>query len=178
MALTGLIALMPEATVSEQDPGARSAAVITISTRAAAGVYADTSGPIIVDALREAGYQVGDPHVVPDGEPVAETLRQLVDAGHAVIITTGGTGLNPHDHTPEMTRRVLEREIPQLAAAIARYGVDHGVPSAVLSRGTAGTAGSSLVVNLPGSRGGARDGMAVLLPLLDHAVSQLRGGDH
>lgn len=156
----------------------RSAAVITVSTRAAAGVYADTSGPIIVEALREVGFRVDEPTVVPDGEPVADALRQAVDAGFAVIITSGGTGLNPHDHTPEMTRRVLDREIPQLAAAIAAYGVDHGVPTAVLSRGTAGTAGTSLIVNLPGSRGGARDGMAVLLPLLDHAVSQVRGGDH
>lgn len=160
------------------DQDGRSAAVITVSTRASAGVYADTSGPIIVTALQKAGFQVGDPVVVPDGEPVAEALQQAVDAGFAVIITTGGTGLNPHDHTPEMTRRVLEREIPQLAAAIARYGVDHGVPTAVLSRGVAGSAGTSLIVNLPGSRGGVRDGMAVLLPVLDHAVSQLRGGDH
>jgi molybdenum cofactor synthesis domain-containing protein len=156
----------------------RTAAVITVSTRAAAGVYADTSGPIIVEALRGAGFRVDEPTVVPDGEPVAEALRHAVQAGFAVIITSGGTGLNPHDHTPEMTRQVLEREIPHLAAAIARYGVDHGVPSAVLSRGTAGTAGTSLIINLPGSRGGAKDGMAVLLPLLDHAVDQVRGGDH
>jgi molybdenum cofactor synthesis domain-containing protein len=156
----------------------RSAAVITVSTRAAAGVYADKSGPIIADALRSAGFEVDEPVVVPDGEPVAEALRRAVAEGYAVIITNGGTGLNPNDHTPEMTRSVLDREAPQLAAAIARYGVDHGVPTAVLSRGTAGTAGSSLVVNLPGSSGGARDGMAVLVPLLDHAISQIRGGDH
>ncbi|QGN33594.1 molybdenum cofactor biosynthesis protein B [Microlunatus sp. Gsoil 973] len=159
-------------------PDDRSAAVITVSTRASAGVYADRSGPIIVEALRSAGFVVDQPVVVPDGEPVADALRRAVDAGYAVIITNGGTGLNPNDHTPEMTRRVLDREAPELAAAIARYGVDHGVPTAVLSRATAGTAGSSLVVNLPGSSGGARDGMAVLLPLLDHAISQIRGGDH
>lgn len=152
--------------------------VITVSTRAAAGVYEDTSGPIVADALAGAGFEVGPPVVVPDGEPVARALQDAVAAGHAVIITSGGTGLNPNDHTPEMTRRVVQREIPQLAAAIARYGVDHGVPTAVLSRGIAGTVGDSLIVNLPGSRGGARDGMAVLTPLLEHAVSQLRGGDH
>jgi molybdenum cofactor synthesis domain-containing protein len=159
-------------------PDARTALVITVSTRASAGVYADKSGPIIVEALAAAGFTVGDPVLVPDGEPVADALRNAVDIGYAVIITSGGTGVNPNDRTPEMTRRVVQREIPQLAAAIARYGVDHGVPTAVLSRGIAGTAGSSLVINLPGSSGGARDGMAVLLPLLDHAISQLRGGDH
>jgi molybdenum cofactor synthesis domain-containing protein len=99
-------------------------------------------------------------------------------AGHAVVITAGGTGLNPRDHTPEQTRAVIEREIPQLAAAIARYGIDHGVPTAVLSRGLVGVADRTLIINLPGSSGGARDGMAVLAPILEHAISQIRGGDH
>lgn len=155
-----------------------SALVITISTRAAAGVYADTSGPIIAAALTEIGFAVSGPVVVPDGDPVGQALREAVAAGHAVVITTGGTGLNPNDHTPEQTRPVLDRELPQLAAAIASYGVDHGVPTAVLSRGLAGVAGRTVIVNLPGSSGGARDGMAVLGPVLTHAVSQLRGGDH
>ena len=154
------------------------ALVISVSTRAASGVYADTSGPIIVSALTDLGFVVGEPVVVPDGDPVGEALREAVRAGHAVVITTGGTGLHPNDHTPEQTRAVLDREIPQLAAAIARYGADHGVPTAVLSRGVAGVAGRTVVVNLPGSSGGARDGMAVLGPVLRHAVSQVRGGDH
>ncbi len=154
------------------------AVVITVSTRAAAGVYADRSGPIVVDALRELGFTVGDPVVVPDGPQVTAALQEAVAAGHPVIITSGGTGLNPHDETPERTRSLLDREIPALAQAVASYGVDHGVPTAVLSRGLAGTAGRSVVVNLPGSTGGARDGMAVLGPVLIHAVSQLRGGDH
>jgi molybdopterin biosynthesis enzyme MoaB len=94
------------------------------------------------------------------------------------VITTGGTGLSPQDHTPEETAAVLERRLPHLASAIARYGVDHGVPTALLSRGLAGTAGRTMIVNLPGSRGGARDGMAVLGPVLAHAIDQLRGGDH
>jgi molybdenum cofactor synthesis domain-containing protein len=154
------------------------ALVITISTRAAAGVYPDKSGPIIASALDDLGFAVAGPVVVPDGEAVGATLRDAIAAGHAVVITTGGTGLSPGDHTPEQTRSVVQREVPQLAAAIARYGADHGVPTAVLSRGVAGVADRTLIVNLPGSSGGARDGMAVLAPVLRHAVSQLRGGDH
>jgi molybdenum cofactor synthesis domain-containing protein len=155
-----------------------SAIVITISTRAAAGVYEDKSGPIIAAALNDLGFTVVGPVVVPDGDAVGAALRDAVAAGHAVVITTGGTGLNPHDQTPEQTRTVVERELPQLAAAVARYGADHGVPTAVLSRGVAGVAGRTLIVNLPGSSGGARDGMVVLGPVLSHAVDQLRGGDH
>jgi molybdenum cofactor synthesis domain-containing protein len=155
-----------------------SALVITVSTRAAAGVYEDKSGPIIVDALHDLGFTVAGAVIVPDGDAVGSALRDAVAAGYAVVITTGGTGLHPRDHTPEQTRKVVEREIPQLAAAIAQYGVDHGVPTAVLSRAIAGVADRTLIINLPGSSGGARDGMAVLGPVLAHAVSQLRGGDH
>jgi molybdenum cofactor synthesis domain-containing protein len=155
-----------------------SALVITISTRAAAGVYADQSGPIIVAALEDLGFAVAGPVLVPDGDAVGAALRNAVAAGHAVVITTGGTGLNPRDNTPEQTRGVVEREVPHLAAAIARYGADHGVPTAVLSRGVAGVVDRTLIVNLPGSSGGVRDGMAVLGPVLKHAVSQLAGGDH
>jgi molybdenum cofactor synthesis domain-containing protein len=154
------------------------ALVITVSTRAAAGVYPDRSGPVVVAALRELGFAVEDPVVVPDGDGVGDALRDAVAAGHAVVITTGGTGLSPTDHTPEQTRAVLEREVPQLPAAVARYGVEHGVPTAALSRGIAGVAGRTVIVNLPGSSGGARDGMTVLAPVLRHAVSQVRGGDH
>jgi molybdenum cofactor synthesis domain-containing protein len=158
--------------VSEQ------ALVVTVSTRAAAGVYEDKSGPIIVEELAKLGFEVGDPLVVPDGDAVGDALREAVAARRPLVITTGGTGLNPNDHTPEQTRLVVEREIPALAAEIARYGVDHGVPTALLSRGLAGVAGQTLIINLPGSSGGARDGMVVLGPVLRHAVSQLRGGDH
>jgi molybdenum cofactor synthesis domain-containing protein len=155
-----------------------SALVITISTRAAAGVYEDRSGPIILAALNDLGFKVAGPVIVPDGDAVGAALRDAVAAGHAVVITTGGTGLSPGDHTPEQTRAVIEKEVPQLTAAIARYGVDHGVPTAVLSRGIAGVANRTLIVNLPGSSGAARDGMTVLGPVLRHAISQLRGGDH
>jgi molybdenum cofactor synthesis domain-containing protein len=157
---------------------ARLAVVVTVSTRASTGVYEDKSGPVIAGALAELGFTVAGPRVVPDGAAVGEALRAAVDEGAAVVITTGGTGINPHDQTPEQTAAVIERGIPHLAAAIARYGVDHGVPTALLSRGLAGTAGETLIINLPGSRGGARDGMAVLKPILVHAVDQLRGGDH
>ena len=154
------------------------ALVVSISNRAAAGVYADRSGPVVVEELTRLGFAVGEPLVVPDGDAVGDSLREAVAAQRAVVITTGGTGLSPQDHTPEQTRAVVEREIPALAAEIARYGVEHGVPTALLSRGVAGVAGRTLIVNLPGSSGGARDGMAVLAPVLRHAVDQLRGGDH
>jgi len=154
------------------------ALVITVSTRASAGVYEDRSGPILAGALADLDFEVDGPLIVPDGDDVGQALRDAVEQGYAVILTTGGTGLNPQDHTPEQTREVLDKEIPQLAAAVARYGVDQGVPTALLSRGLAGVAGRSLIVNLPGSSGAARDGMAVLGPVLAHAVSQIRGGDH
>ena len=154
------------------------ALVVTVSTRAAAGVYEDRSGPVVVEALVRLGFEVGEPLVIPDGDAVGEALRGAVAARRPLVITTGGTGLSPDDHTPEQTRAVLEREIPALAAEIARYGVEHGVPTALLSRGVAGVSGQTLIVNLPGSSGGARDGMAVLGPVLRHAVQQLRGGDH
>ena len=154
------------------------ALVITVSTRAHAGVYADQSGPIIAIALTDTGFIVDGPQIVPDGKAVGWALRDGIAHGYDVIITTGGTGLSPSDDTPEQTRALLEKEIPHLAAAITAHGVEAGVPTAVLSRGLAGLAGTSLIVNLPGSRGGAADGMDVLKPLLRHAVAQVRGGDH
>lgn len=154
------------------------ALVITVSSRAHAGVYADESGPVIAAALAAAGFVVDGPQIVPDGTAVGWALRDAVDHAYDVIITTGGTGLSPTDATPEQTRPLLDKEIPQLAAAIAQHGVEVGVPTAVLSRGLAGIAGRSLVINLPGSLGGARDGMAVVVPLLGHALAQLRGQDH
>lgn len=156
----------------------RTALVITVSTRAHAGVYADESGPEIAAALSDVGFVVDGPQIVPDGKAVGWALRDGVDHGYDVIITTGGTGLAPSDETPEQTKTLLDKEIPQLAVAIAQHGAAVGVPTAVLSRGLAGVAGRTLVVNLPGSRGGARDGMTVLGPLLGHAVDQLRGDDH
>jgi molybdenum cofactor synthesis domain-containing protein len=155
------------------------ALAVTVSNRAAAGVYADKSGPVLVELLRLAGCtSVDGPVVIPDGDPVEAALRDALAAGYDVVVTTGGTGLTPADLTPEMTRRVLEREIPGIAEALRRAGAAAGVPAAILSRGLAGVAGRTLIVNLPGSTGGVRDGMAVLAPVLGHAVSQLNGGDH
>ena len=153
------------------------ALVITVSDRAAAGEYDDRSGPIIERGLVDLGADVGR-IVVADGEPLRAELAARLAKGYDVIITTGGTGLAPRDLTPEITAAFLTRELPHLADALARYGADHGVPSALLSRGLAGTAGRTLVVNLPGSTGGARDGMAVLSGVLQHAVDQLAGTDH
>ena len=154
------------------------ALAITVSNRAAAGVYEDRSGPVLARLLAEAGCSVDGPLVVPDGEPVEAALREAVTAGYDVVVTTGGTGLTPGDLTPEMTRRVLDREIPGIAEAIRAGGAAAGIPAAILSRGVAGLAGGVLIVNLPGSTGGVRDGMAVLGPVLGHAVDQARGGDH
>ena len=154
------------------------ALAITVSNRAAAGVYADRSGPVLADLLRAAGCEVDGPLVIPDGATVEIALRDSVRAGYDVIVTTGGTGLTPGDETPEMTRLVIDREIPGIPEAIRAAGIAAGVPSAVLSRGAAGIASGTLIVNLPGSPGGVRDGMAVLAGLIEHAVDQIRGGDH
>jgi molybdenum cofactor synthesis domain-containing protein len=154
------------------------ALAVTVSNRAAAGVYADKSGPVLADLLRAAGCEVDGPVVVPDGAPVQAALQDAITAGYDVVVTTGGTGLTQGDLTPEMTRMVLDREIPGIPEAIRAAGVAAGVPSAALSRGVAGLASSTLIVNLPGSTGGVRDGMTVLAPLLEHAVDQVRGGDH
>lgn len=154
------------------------AAVVVASNRAAAGVYADETGPLIVESLRELGFAVEDAAVVPDGEPVGRAIASAVAAGARLVLTTGGTGLTPTDRTPEATRPLLDREVPGIAEAIRAYGVAHGVPSAALSRGLAGVAGSCLVVNLPGSRGGVKDGLAVLAPIVVHAVEQVVGSDH
>lgn len=159
-------------------PAAIRALAITVSNRAAAGVYEDRSGPVLARLLADAGCTVDGPLVVPDGPPVKTALRDAVAGGYDVVVTTGGTGLTPGDLTPEVTRRVLDREVPGIAEAIRAAGVAAGVPAAMLSRGLAGLSGRTLIVNLPGSTGGVRDGMAVLGPVLRHAVEQAHGGDH
>ncbi|HEX3779958.1 MAG TPA: molybdenum cofactor biosynthesis protein MoaE [Pseudonocardiaceae bacterium] len=155
----------------------RAAAVIAASNRAAAGVYPDRTGPVIVEWLASRGFTVGAPVVVPDGDPVRAALNDAIAAGVDVVITTGGTGISPTDRTPEATRAVLDYEVPGLADAVRASGGPR-VPTAVLSRGVAGIAGRTLVVNLPGSTGGVADGLRVLDGVLEHAIDQVRGGDH
>lgn len=153
----------------------RSAVVIIASSRAAAGVYPDRTGPIIQAWLTERGFTVTGPLVVADGPDVGAALQEAIGAD--LVLTSGGTGISPTDSTPEETAPLLDLQIPGLAAAIRAEGSDT-VPTAVLSRGLAGVAGHTLVVNLPGSTGGVRDGLSVLDRVLDHALDQIRGGDH
>ena len=153
--------------------------VVTVSTRAAAGEYDDRSGPAIVEALGAWGDVSADIVVVPDGEEhVVSVLRDAVASGADVVLTTGGTGLGPDDRTPQATARVIDQEVPGIAEAIRADGRAQGVATAALSRAVAGTAGNTLIVNLPGSVGGARDGAAVVGPLLAHVRDQMAGGDH
>ena len=156
-----------------QSRDAPRAVVITCSTRAATGVYEDRGGPLITQALRQWGFDAADPVVVLDGPAVAAALRKAPPGTPAVVLTTGGTGLSPTDGN----LAVLDRQAPGIAEAIRAAGVAAGVPSAMLSRGRRPLAGRTLVVNLPGSTG-VRDGLAVLEPVLGHAVSQVGGGDH
>ncbi|MBD7916777.1 MogA/MoaB family molybdenum cofactor biosynthesis protein [Cellulomonas sp. Sa3CUA2] len=164
--------------MSDVPDAAPRAVVVTASDRAAAGQYDDVSGPLLVDGLRALGMDVAAPVVVPDGMPVERALRAAVADGAALVLTTGGTGLAPRDMTPEATLAVVDRVVPGIAEALRADAVRRGVPAGVLSRGVAGVAGRTLVVNVAGSTGAARDALEVLADVLPHALSQLAGGDH
>jgi molybdenum cofactor synthesis domain-containing protein len=154
------------------------ALIIVSSHRASTGVYEDRSGPILVEGLRTLGLEVGSAQVVDDGEPLALALRAGIAANYQLIITSGGTGLTPTDRTPELTLPLLTRPIPGIAEAIRLYGINHDVKNAALSRGVAGLAGSTLVINIAGSPGAARDALVVLATFLPHALAQIPGADH
>ena len=155
------------------------AVVVTCSNRSAAGEREDASGPALVDALRAAGFDVEPEAVVvrDDEVAIAALLVRLADAGHRLILTTGGTGLTPTDVTPAATRRVIEREAPGLAELMRAAGMA-STPMAALSRGVVGTRGRALIANLPGSPKGASESLEALLPVLRHALDQIAGGDH
>lgn len=160
-------------------PAQHEAVVVTCSNRSAAGEREDASGPALIAALLAAGFDTApDALVVPDDVGAIEgLLAALADAGHRLILTTGGTGLTPTDVTPAATRLVIEREVPGLVELMRVRGMA-ATPMAALSRAVAGTRGSSLIVNLPGSPRGATESLAALLPVLRHALEQLAGGDH
>jgi len=155
----------------------RSGLVVIASTRASSGIYEDRCGPVIVDWLAARDIRTPAPVVVADGAPVDAALRSALADGPDVIITSGGTGISPTDSTPQITAALLDYDIPGLADAVRRAGLPH-VPTSVLSRGVCGVAGRTLIVNLPGSLGGVKDGLGVLADVLGHALDQLRGKDH
>ncbi|HSK90988.1 MAG TPA: MogA/MoaB family molybdenum cofactor biosynthesis protein [Euzebyales bacterium] len=159
------------------DQQGRRAAVVTVSTRAAGGVYDDAAGPVLADRLRAAGFEVAPVVVVPDGRGVVATALRAAAAEADLVVTTGGTGLHPRDETPEATGDVIEREVPGIAEAM-RAAALRVTPMGMLSRAVAGVAGRTLIVNLPGSPKGAAENLDAVIGVLGHAIDQLRGGDH
>ena len=157
-----------------QQPPRRTAGVLIASTRAARGEYEDECGPLAADWLYALGFDVVMAEVVPDGDGVGESLRRMLALEPAVVLTSGGTGLSPDDHTPEQTLPLLDREVPGIMEALRANGRTK-TPMAAISRGYAGTAGRTFIVNLPGSPGAVADGLAVLEPIIGHICGQLEG---
>lgn len=176
----GTDAAAPAPTEGRATNGPVRAAVVTASDRAASGERPDATGPALVSRLVEAGYACDAAIVVPDGEgSVADGIRRAIDTGARLVVTTGGTGVGPHDRTPEATRAVIDREVPGIAELLRREGAA-STPMAALSRGIVGVVDGpgAVIANLPGSTRGAAEGLDTLLPLLPHVLDQLAGGDH
>lgn len=156
----------------------RTAVVITASNRASAGIYADTSGEILAAGLTKLGYELKDPIVIPDNISQIQAAIELSLAGNVdLIVTTGGTGVSPHDVTPEATAPLIKKLLPGIPEAFRAYSRDR-VPTTDLSRGLAGVTGSSLIINLPGSPGGVKDGLVIIERLAGHIHDQIAGVDH
>jgi molybdenum cofactor synthesis domain-containing protein len=155
----------------------RTAAVIVSSTRAAAGEYTDTTGPIIVEWLRVRGFETDEPLVVADGPDVAAALRDCLAKSPDLVVTTGGTGIGAGDVTADATAAVLDKAMPGFAEELRRRG-SKKTPFALMSRGVAGLAGATFVVNLPGSMGGVKDGLELLGEIIEHVFDQRDGGRH
>jgi molybdenum cofactor synthesis domain-containing protein len=156
----------------------RTAVVITASNRASAGVYADTSGEILAAGLTKLGYELKDPIVIPDNISQIQAAIELSLAGKVdLIVTTGGTGVSQHDVTPEATAPLIKKLLPGIPEAFRAYSRDR-VPTTDLSRGLAGVTGSSLIINLPGSPGGVKDGLVIIERLAGHIHEQIAGVDH
>jgi molybdenum cofactor synthesis domain-containing protein len=155
----------------------RRAVVIVSSTRAANGTYEDRTGPIIVDWMVDHGFETATPIVVADGPDVEKALREAIADEIDLIVTTGGTGIGPGDATADATAALLDTPMPGVAEELRRRGAET-TPRAILSRGVAGIANKSFIVNFPGSTGGVRDGLQLLGELIDHVLDQLAGGSH